>query len=107
MNKPVSIASYEGDTLMLKVALYDEQNNPFDTEAYKIEEAKMRIGKVDTEFSGSIDKNCVAFVIERGVLNEIGNFPFAVKIFGKEGRTQFTVLTGIITVQPEISPEYK
>lgn len=105
MNKPVSIATFEGDTLMLKVAMYDEQNNPFDTEAFHIEEAKMRIGQVVTEFSGSIDKNCVAFVIDRGVLNDTGNFPFVVKIFGEGGNIQFTVLTGIITVQSAICIE--
>lgn len=97
MNKPVSIASYEGDSLMLKIALYDEQNNPFDMDANEINVAIMMIEPLSLKFPGTCNGNCVDIFIESGILNQIGSYPFSVRIFGKG--IQFTVLTGILTIQ--------
>ncbi len=94
---PHTITTFTGDSLTLRVAVYDDQNQPFILDDNQINSAILHIEPLDIEYRhADINKNVVTFFVPAGEIKLPGIHPFYIRIYGDS--RQFTIARGSINI---------
>lgn len=92
-----TLTTFTGDSLTLRVAVYDDQNLPFDLAENQITSAWLHVEPLHLENrQASIDKNVITFFIPADILIRPDIHPFYIRILGHE--RQFTIARGSINI---------
>ncbi|GEM_PF-5071676 len=93
--KAKTIQAFEGDSIKLQVAVYDDRGQAFDLEENKIERVIFEVPRLNINERGEMKKNVASFTVDSDI-TQPGNYPYYVLLIGE--RLKFTVAYGILQV---------
>ncbi len=93
--KAKTIQAFEGDSIKLQVAVYDDRGQAFDLEENKIEEVRFKVPRLKIEVPGEMKGNVASFTVDSDI-TQPGNYPYYVLLLGRG--LKFTVAYGILQV---------
>ncbi len=94
---PHTITTFTGDSLTIRVAVYDDQNQPFILHDNEIDSAFLYIEPLGLEYRQvEIKENVVIFFVPAGEVEKPGIHPFYIRIYGNA--RQFTIARGSINI---------
>jgi len=93
--KAKTIQAFEGDSIKLQVAVYDDRGQAFDLEENKIERVIFEVPRLNIDERGEMKKNVASFTVPSDITRP-GNYPYHVLLIGE--RLKFTVAYGILQV---------
>lgn len=96
--KQQNITAYAGDTLSLRVSVYDAGLTAFDETDFDIDQVDLLIPSLDEEIAGTIASGVVSILVPAGTLVTPGSYPYYVQLASSTAGHIFTILAGTISI---------
>lgn len=106
MNKPAIITAFNGDTISIRVAVYDHAGAPFLLADNGLDAASLTVQGRAQAVTGSISANVVSFKFTEQIGLPVGKYNFYARVTGKAWPSdRYTIAYGQIIVKelPDIS----
>lgn len=100
--KPTVLTAFAGDTVSLRISVYDAQTQPFDFAASGLLAADLVVQGLAAPVDGSIDGHVVSFLFTEAL--DPGNHSFYAQVSAKAGDC-YTLAYGTLAIQalPDVS----
>ena len=106
MNKPAVITAFTGDTISIRVAVYDHAGQPFLLVDNGLDSASLTVQGRAQAVTGTISANVVSFKFTEKIGIDAGKYNFYARVTGKVWPSdRYTIAYGQIIVKelPDIS----
>lgn len=106
MDKPTLITAFNGDTISIRVAVYDHAGAPFLLADNGLDAASLTVQGRAQAVTGSISANVVSFKFTEQIGLPVGKYNFYARVTGKVWPSdRYTIAYGQIIVKelPDIS----
>jgi len=94
------LTTYAGDTLSLRVSVFDGASLPFNNTSFDIDTVSLIIPSLEKEIEGTISAGVASILIPAATLTEAGSFAFYLQLSSSTAGHVFTITAGTITVLP-------
>ncbi len=94
------LTTYAGDTLSLRVSVFDGASLPFNNTSFAIDTVSLIIPSLEEEIEGTISAGVASILIPANTLTEPGSFDYYIQLTSSSAGHVFTILAGSITVLP-------
>lgn len=100
--KPTVLTAFAGDTVSLRISVYDAQTRPFDFAASGLSTAALVVQGLADPVDGSIDGHVVSFLFTEAL--DPGNHSFYAQVSAEAGDC-YTLAYGTLAIQalPDVS----
>ena len=99
MNKPTLITAFTGDTIDLRISLYDSTGSPLALTTLGLTVPTLSVDGLDEPIAGSVSGNVVSLTVPKEAALAAGTHPFFAQIADAEDDTLYTIAYGSLIIK--------
>ncbi|MCB5285531.1 MAG: hypothetical protein LHW45_08090 [Candidatus Cloacimonetes bacterium] len=99
MQKPAVITAFTGDTIDLRISLYDSTGSPLALTTLGLTVPTLSVDGLDEPIAGSVSGNVVSLTVPKETALEAGTHPFYAQIADADANTLYTIAYGHLIIK--------